>query len=184
MAKTTKKPFDIDPSKPLKNPKEEKACLLFVNNHNQTRAYKIAFKSKAKSAHQIAYRLFSKVYMQARVVYLTQKGLSDLNITNERILAEQARLAFADPGTMYDENGHMLPVQDMPEDIRRCIGGMDVTTVVSRKGNEYTTVKPRLISKTAALSDLMKNSGLFQKDNEQQAQSLADILALTQGGKK
>jgi hypothetical protein len=98
---------------------------------------------------------------------LLRKQLELADITAERIALEIGRVAFSDPGQMFDANGGLLPIQDMPEDIRRCISGFDVEkrteTVWNEKANDgegdfekqiYIVMRPRLWSKNQALDTL------------------------------
>ena len=166
---------DLDPSKPLENPKEEKAVLLYIQDKNQSEAYRSAYKSTAKSVPQQACNLFRKPNVRARLAFLTEKELSHLHVTAQRVIQEQARIAFADPARMFDADGNLLAISDMPEDIRRALASVDIEThgiSSDDEGAKSVTSKVKYLSKGAALKDLMAHLGLFAADNEQRQLSL------------
>jgi hypothetical protein len=64
-----------------------------------------------------------------------------------------------DPARMLGENGEMLPLRDMPEDVRRALRGFEYDA----KGRP----KVRFPEQTAAREQAMKHFGLYEKDNNQ-----------------
>jgi phage terminase small subunit len=88
-----------------------------------------------------------------------QQQMSIADVTVGRIVVELARVAFSDPGKMFDDYGHMLPISEMDEDTRRAISGFDVEKRTERHGDDtetYYVLKPRLWNKNAALDTLAK----------------------------
>ena len=156
----------------LKDPREERfahayALILRVKEASLKAGYE----------EKRGYVLLKKPDVKARIKYLTAIQLTELDVTRERVLREQARIAFADPGQMLDEDGDLLPLHEMPEDIRRAISGMDYELVRDKNGNiDGKTIKPRMHSKSKALNDLMRNLGLFEKDNRQQSGGVNDFI--------
>ena len=101
---------------------------------------------------------------------LVQKQITAAEITAERIAIELARVAFSDPGRMFDGNGNMIPLDQMDEDTRRAISGFDVERrselVYSESGGkdgkgglerqDYLCLKPRMWNKNQALDTLAR----------------------------
>jgi hypothetical protein len=90
---------------------------------------------------------------------LLQKQLVMADITVERIVLELGRIAFSDPGRMFDARGNMIPVEEMDEDTRRAISGFDVERRTEGHGEDaevYYTLKPRFWNKNQALDTLAK----------------------------
>lgn len=77
----------------------------------------------------------------------------------ERVLEEIKHPAFIDPLTLFDLNGNLLPMKDIPEESRRAIASFEVL----QNGN----IKVKLCDKTQALERLMRFLGMFEKDNAQ-----------------
>jgi len=139
-------------------------------DRNGTRACRVAYPSI--KSDEVAVAAASRLLRNVKVAVYIDKRLESManksEITAERVLLEYKRLAFLDPGTMLEKDGTMLDMTDMPEDARRCIGGIEVYTEIGEDGVSVGSVKKvKLISKTAALNDLAKHLGLFEKDNNQ-----------------
>lgn len=82
-------------------------------------------------------------------------------IDPNRVLREVGRLAYSDIGDMFDENGKLLPVKKLPEDIRRAIKSIEVVrgNVDAGDGKFDDLVKVQLHPKGDKLQDLMKHHG-------------------------
>ncbi len=52
-----------------------------------------------------------------------------LHVKQDHVVQELLRIALADPADAFDENGALLPLGKMPEDLRRAISGMDVEEI-------------------------------------------------------
>lgn len=80
----------------------------------------------AKTANEQASRLLANVKVARLVDEKTIKLANKLEITAERVLTEIARLAYVDITQAYDEHGGLLPLHQMPEDVRRAIASIEV----------------------------------------------------------
>lgn len=90
-----------------------------------------------------------------------EKTATNLGITRERVLAEMARLAFANTADLYDDKGRLKSVSDLPEDVARAVSEVSVCTDKSGE----TTIKLKLHSKDSALDKLARHLGLYAADN-------------------
>ena len=133
--------------------KMEAFCQLRAAGNNATKSAEGAGYSK-KTAKSKGHDLLTKVYIQERITEI-QKPAVELNkITVERVFKELADIAFCDIGEMYDENGIMLAIPDMPESVRRSIAsvGMGRDTIGSK------ALKIKLHNKATALELLGKTN--------------------------
>lgn len=90
---------------------------------------------------------------------LVYRQLELADITAEKIVLELGRIAFSDPGRMFDHNGNMIPIDEMDEDTRRAISGFDVEKRTERHGDDtetYYVMKPRFWNKNEALNTLSR----------------------------
>lgn len=87
----------------------------------------------------------------------------------ERIIEEMARLAMVDPGDLYDENGKPRKVQEIPEDARRAISGMDI--------GEDGTIKIRMHNKVEALGLLARARGMMVDRRDEAGVSIQIVLS-------
>ncbi len=110
-------------------PKQELFCLEYLKDLNATAAYKRAgYKCKSdKVANVEACRLLVNPSIAEKIQLSMNKRSDKLEITAERVLQEIARLAYVDISRAYDVNGGLLPLHDMPEDVRRAIASVEVT---------------------------------------------------------
>lgn len=116
-----------------------------------------------RTAEMQASRLLSKDKVKAAVQERMDKRSERTEITQDRVLKEIARIAFLDIRQAFNERGELLEIPDMPEDVARAIGGMDVSryTEKGEDGGTETTKKIKLIDKKGALELLGRNLKLF-----------------------
>lgn len=105
--------------------------IYLVNGGNGTAAYMEAFGNKnAKSSSVGASKLIRRPEIQAYLdlcrTYSTDEVLNHLTVTQNRVLDEEANLAFIDVRKMFDVNGELLPPQYWPEEIARAAAGIDI----------------------------------------------------------
>jgi phage terminase small subunit len=108
-------------------PKQELFCLEYLKDLNATAAYKRAgYKGDGHVAESAAARLLSNVEVAQKIQEAMAKRAGKLEITAERVLQEIARLAYVDISQAYDEKGGLLPLHQMPEDVRRAVASVEV----------------------------------------------------------
>ena len=137
------------------------------NGGNATQAVISAGYSK-NGARVMGSVLLANRNVAALVAKLTESQLEKVDASAERIKLELARLALADPSKLYDKQGRLLHIVDMPEDVRRAISGVDTA--------EDGTVKLRFWSKNHALETLAKHHGLLHEVLEVvEAQAVGEV---------
>ena len=111
-----------------------KFCTLMIADEtkNATRAYQAAFPNcKTEGAAAAGASRLMKVdsvikYLDDHYEKSHKKAAEKLEITVDRILEEEACIAFLDPGDFFDEDGHLRQVQDMPENARRALASLKI----------------------------------------------------------
>jgi phage terminase small subunit len=90
-----------------------------------------------------------------------------VGVKADDVLGEFLRIARADIGQAYDPKGCLLPLEQMPEEVRRGISGIEVEELYEGRGNERVKignlVKVRFWDKVAALTQLGKHLQLFHE---------------------
>lgn len=101
----------------------------------------------------------------------------------ERVLREEACIAFADPADMYAPDGSLLPLHEMPERIRR--------SIASVKYDKSGGVTVRFYEKGASLSRLHKHLGCCEAEKHDhlhgatpEGELIGRILRQIDGGTK
>ena len=85
-------------------------------------------------------------------------------ITQDRVLAEYAKLAFLDPRRFYDENGGLIPVPLLPADVAAALSGMEVSVERGHgeDGPTFADVKKiKFVDKKGALDSVARHLGMF-----------------------
>ena len=54
------------------------------------------------------------------------------SMTKERILTEEACIAFSDPGQLLEDDGSLKKIRELPEEVRRAVAGITVTDTYSK----------------------------------------------------
>jgi phage terminase small subunit len=128
----------------------------------------------AKSATKIASKLLTcpavKKELERRRGLLEERTL----VTQEKVLREYARIAFANPGKFLPAVDGGITLEDLKalsEDDLAAISELTSYTL-----NDKTTWKIRLHGKLQALEALSKYLGLFEKDNRQKGASVDEFL--------
>lgn len=158
-----------------------------IANIIQYKAYQLAgYKSQTdESAMASASALLRIPKIQARLAYKRAQLAKKTDISAERVIKEFARIALSDLSELYDEDGNIKDIQDIPEDLRRAIAGVEHVAEFD-KGGKITgfTKKIKLWDKTKALENLGKHLGLFEKDNAQKRSlTVVEILAIVESNK-
>ncbi len=81
-------------------------------------------------------------------------------ITPGRVLAEEARIAFADPRAVYGPDGEPLPPHRLDEDTARALAAMEVVESTTKSGETTVRRKYKFWDKRAALDRLARHLGL------------------------
>ena len=149
--------------------KQAKFVDLVLNaNQAQWLSYKEVFKTKSDaSAVSGASRLLAKAnvqeYKAALEAYAASSALDNTTISQERILQEEACLAFIDIADFVDETGIFIKnIRDIPERLRRAVGGFEVTEKLDpTTGLTVPVFKVKLLDKGRSLERLEKHLGML-----------------------
>lgn len=143
-------------------PKQQLFVQEYVVDLNATQAAIRAGYSR-KTACKIGSENLQKPDIQAAIAEYQKERFESIDLSAEMVLKEMARIAFVDIRKAFDENGNLLSIPDLPEDIARAIAGIDVSTWKEKgeDGGEEVTKKIKLIDKRPALESLGKHFKLF-----------------------
>ena len=152
--------------------KMEKFCHEYLIDLNATQAAIRAGYSQ-NSASEIGYENLRKPQIKARLQELRQEIAEKVNITPEMVVAEYAKIGFAnlDRFINRDESLPRFDFNDLTSDEMAAVSEITVDTRREKgeDGAEIDKVKFKLYDKKGALDSLSRHMGLFEKDNEQQA---------------
>lgn len=143
----------------------------YLVDFDATSAYhRAGYKGKGEAARVSACQLMAKVEVAEYIRKQATKVSQGLEISAEKTLRELGRVAFFDPGKMYNDDGTVKTVKEMDEDTRAAIAGVEVTEIRAGEGiaeiKVGQTKKLRLASKVEALGKLALHFGLLVKKVE------------------
>lgn len=144
----------------------------YLECNEATKAAKSAGYS-AKSAQVIGCQLLKHPKVAAEIARRRAPIQKKSQITAERVMQELSNIAFFDPASMYDESGNLLSINEMPEDTRRAIAGIEQT--LGPKGDK--TSKLRISSKLGSLELAAKILQLVKQEQTQQTAVSITIAA-------
>ncbi len=105
------------------NPKQAAFVREYLVDLNATQAAIRAGYSK-KTAGVQGHELLKKPEIAAAVAAKGKSAADRAGATAEEILRELGRIGFSDAGQILDERGNCRTLNEMPEDIRRCISSV------------------------------------------------------------
>lgn len=140
----------------------------FVNNilkgMNQTDAYLAAgYKCTRSAARRNAARLMTNADIKTAIEHRRQKAAEKAEISQQRILEEESRLAFYDPKELFDKCGELKPIHQLSENIRRAIHGFEI--IYTKLGD--IKYKYKFADKGKSLNRLERIEGMFSPEKHE-----------------
>lgn len=167
-------------------PKQAAFVAEYLIDGNATKAAIRAGYSK-KTAHVIGQENLKKPVIasllaqkQSVIAARQDERLAAMELTEERVMRETARLAFFDPRKMFAADGRPISIHELDSDTAACIVGLDVLEEYSGSGQDRVLVghvkKYKIADKNSALERAAKILGMFKKDNEQPGAGVANAI--------
>ena len=168
-------------------PKQAAFVAEFLIDGNPTQAA-IRAGYSPKSAHVGAHELLRNPKVaailsqkQAEVEKRFKTKLEEMELTEERVAREIARIAFFDPRKLFAADGRPLSITELDDNTAACIAGLEVLEQYEGVGEERELVglvkKYKVSDKNAALDKAAKILGMFKKDNEQPGAATANAIS-------
>lgn len=136
---------------------------------NASKAAEIAGYS-AKSARRIGTRLSTRVHVREAIAAKQDRLSEKAGVTAERVIQELALIAFSDIRGLFDDNGDLKPVHELPEEVARALASVEVTRQKTRRDDDETTEewihKVKTWDKPRALELLVKTLGMLKEKIE------------------
>jgi phage terminase small subunit len=143
-------------------------CLEYLVDCNATRAYSVAYKQKdLVIAGACAHRLIKSARVKAYIARRQKTVADKVGITQERVLREYARVAFADPRQVADWGGEgnggltLKDSKELSDDVAAAVA--EVTVEITDTGIKR---KFKMHDKVGALKDCAKHLGLVVEKHE------------------
>lgn len=151
-----------------------------INGRNGTEAAVYIGAAAANAATQ-ASRWLQHPDVIAIIAARTAAVMEKAVLNTERWANEMASIGHFDPGELYDDDGNLIPVHKLPENVRRAIASVKREHRTTGRGEEretITTEEIKLIDKNTALTNIGRHLGVFEKDNKQNVTAIQVNLTL------
>lgn len=131
----------------------------------------------AKTAYSVGPRLLRNAEIQSAMQTAITKLEIKADITQARVLAEVALLAFSDV-THYtvDDYGNLAPAEGAPEGVMRAVSSIKRRTTTDSEGNVTREVEFRLWDKPGIIKLAGRHVGLFPNKDAEAMNELAKSL--------
>ena len=131
----------------------------------------------ARTAESLASTLLRNPKVRTLVRDLGKAQADRLDILAEEVLRQVYRMAFVDPRRLVDlDSGHPIPLHRLPYDIASAIQGVEVIQTLGG-----VTFRYRFADRNSAADKLMKHLGLYERDNRQEGDAIANLLSAVHG---
>ncbi|MCK2097529.1 terminase small subunit [Thauera aromatica] len=161
-------------------PKQSTFVQEYLIDLNATQAA-IRAGYSAKTARQIGEENLSKPDIAAAVAAARKERAERTAVSADRVLLEAARLALFDPRKLFNDDGSPKGIHELDDDTAAAVAGIEVLEQFEGSGKDRVFVgylkKYRVADKNSALEKLFKHHGLYEKDNRQKVDPIAEFLA-------
>lgn len=137
-------------------PKQAIFIAEYLVDGNGTRAA-LAAGVAEKSATVTASRWLKLARIAAVIAERQAQRAAKLEISADRVLQELAKLAYYDPGRLFDENGRMKPVHLLDDVTRAAVSQLEVEETETTEGVNETRVVIRSKTKKVKMADKGQN---------------------------
>lgn len=151
--------------KPL-TPQQERFCEEYlVDLCGRKAAIRASYAEKAAEAQ--ASRMLKDPRIQRRIKELMAKRSKRVELDQDQVLKELARIGFSDVRRLFDEKGNIKDPSKWPKSLARAIASIEVDElydyVDGRRVHIGQTKKVKFWPKVSALELLGKHLGMFSK---------------------
>ena len=140
-------------------PKQQRFCDEYLIDMNATRA---ALRAGYTQATAMNGQLMEMPKIQAYLKERTAEASKKLQVSHETLLGELMKVAFANMGDYFGDDGKIKPMQDIVDDKKSAIWSLKVS-----EGKYGTTVQLRLHNKLAALEKIAKHIKFYEVEQKQ-----------------
>lgn len=156
-------------------PKQQKFVEEYLIDLNATQAA-IRAGYSAKTAGRIAQELLIKTHISYAIKSRRDALSKKTEVSQERIVAEMARLAFLDCRKFFNDDGTPIPIHKLSDDAAAAIVGVDVVQIGNAEIGVGSVIKYKMPDKNKALENLAKILGYMDRDRAKE-QDTAALLA-------
>lgn len=171
--------------------KQERFCQAYIELSDKSKAYRVAYDADAMNSNSVAVaaqEVFKNPNVTLRIEEL-QKELRERNkVKIDDVIGYLADMIKFDIAEIYEEDGRMKSIHDIPKPHREMISSVkvyeDFMNIDGQREKIGETKEVRLLNKLDVIEKFMKHFGAYEKDNGQKNQSQVTIFQLPDNGRK
>jgi phage terminase small subunit len=131
---------------------------------------------KLSSAEGHSYRFLANPKIRAKIASRMAERVQRVEVSQDRVLLEIARLAFNDPRRAFAVNGALLPMIAWPDDLAAAVASVKIREVKGEDGEVLGEIKEiRFWDKGKALELAARHLGLL-KDRLEVSTPVAELI--------
>lgn len=158
-------------------PQQERFAQEVASGKNQSEAYRLAYPNskswKPETVWKRSSELMSNGEVLGRVATLQKETAAGVVLENQVIIRAIAALCFSDIGGIMHADGRVKLPHELDAATRAAVASFEI--------DEYGRIKYKFWDKNAALEKAAKIQGLYEKDNRQKVDPLAELLQSLSG---
>lgn len=153
--------------------KQELFAQQYVLTGNASEAYRESYPKSKKWKDSAVYAQSSKLLANSKVLVRVEKLRNEVkvkfDVSAERLVLEQSRIALFDFRKLFNDTGQVLAPKEMPDEVAAAVSSVKVSRAPFAKEGDVPDeiIEVKLWSKNTALESLFKNKGLYSDDNSQ-----------------
>lgn len=159
------------------SPKMRRFCEEYIVDLNGTQAAIRAGYSE-RTAKAIASENLTKPDVRKYIKNLREEARERNRIKLDELIQTLAAIVRLDPIDLFNDNGTVKNLSDIPESARKCITELKLMEISSVDGPIGMMKTIKLTSKLEAIEKLMKHLGGYEKDNEQRKPEIGTVVVL------
>lgn len=171
--------------------RQEAFARAVAEGKSQAEAYRTAYPKserwKDAAVWSAASRLMVDSKVSARVAELRAEIAKAAQVEVVQVVKELAAVTFSDVRALFDANGNLLPIHELPDSVAAAVSSVKVVTK-RIPGTDPVEVEHvaeiKLWDKNSAADKLMRHLGGYEKDNKQGGAGLAEAITLIVSGVK
>ena len=162
--------YDLEAYEGL-SPLEANFVVEYLKTGDSGKAYAVAFGvNYDENAVKIGKNLLKKKEISQAVNKQVASRVNIALATDDTIISEMIEAAMFDVKDLYDENGNIKPISELPSSVTKFIKGVTVKQTKERMGKEVVEqgeiIQLAFVDKIKALETLFKHRNLIKVDNK------------------
>ena len=117
---------------------QKRFCDEYLIDLNATRAYKVAYPNckKDETASVNGSKLLRNTKVKGYIVIHQKQREERTQVTQDKVIQELAKIAFADIRTLYDDNGSLKNVKCLEDNIAGAVSQLETFEEYDGKGKD------------------------------------------------